>query len=73
VCGEKRVEAADLTVRSFLGQLLEEFASLDARLPRTLRQLALRRRVTQALLVASQFVCVLFYRLILFRVTLLAV
>jgi hypothetical protein len=41
-CGEKRVGSADLTVRSFLGHALGEFASLDAKLPRTLWKLSRR-------------------------------
>lgn len=41
-CGEKRVLPSDLTVPSFIGQLVGDFTNLDGRLLRSLRTLAFR-------------------------------
>ena len=36
VCGEKRIEPADLSLRGFLRETAEELTDLDGRIPRTL-------------------------------------
>ena len=53
-CGEKRVEPGDYTLRHVLGELAEQFLSLDGRLLRTMRALATRPGMLTAEYIAGR-------------------